>query len=338
MPPAPTAVRFTGVTKRFGEFTAVDRLDLEARRGEIFGILGPNGAGKTTSIRLLMNIFGADEGHVEVLGEAMNEELKARLGYLPEERGLYKKMRVREILRFFGRIKGRDRAFLDPRVDSWVERMGLSAWRDRRVEELSKGMAQKVQFLATVVHEPELVVLDEPFAGLDPVNRDVLRDVVLDLRRQGVTIVFSTHVMEQAEALCDRIVLIHRGRVRLSGTLAEVRATQGREAAFARFDDAGRGAERDAAGRGANGGRFAGLPGVESVADHGNEAELHLGRGADTNEIVRTLLGRGTLRSFEVRAPSLHEIFKRVVGAQGEGGAEGRGGTGGAGGEGGGAP
>ncbi len=296
-----TAVRFEGVVKRFGEFTAVAGLDLEVPRGTIFGILGPNGAGKTSSIRMLMNIFGPDEGRIEVLGAPMTEATKARLGYLPEERGLYKKMRMRELLRFFGRIKGRDDAFLDPRIDRWTARMGLSDWVTRRVEELSKGMAQKVQFLATILHEPELVVLDEPFAGLDPVNRDFLRDVVLELRRGGTTVVFSTHVMEQAETLCDRIVLIHRGRLRLSGTVDEVRRREGREAAFVGLE-------------GAPGAGWLGLPGVTAVTDQGNEAELALETGADRRALLTALMARGTVRKFEVRTASLNEIFKRVVG------------------------
>ncbi len=302
-PASPPAVRFERVTKRFGTFTAVSDLSFEVAPGSIFGLLGPNGAGKTTSIRILMNIFAPDEGRVEVLGATMDEARKARLGYLPEERGLYKKMRMRELLRFFGRIKGRDLAFLDPRIESWVGRMGLSGWLDRRVEELSKGMAQKVQFLATILHGPELLVLDEPFAGLDPVNRDFLRDVVLDLKRAGTTIVFSTHVMEQAEALCDRIVLIHEGRARLAGTLDEVRRAEGGVSAFVRF-----------AGASGDGRRFEGLPGVTGVADRGNEAELTLVADADPNAILRALLERGTVRGFEVRSLSLHEIFKRVVG------------------------
>ena len=301
MQPNTPAVRFERVTKRFGEFVAVSGVDLEVPRGTVFGLLGPNGAGKTTSIRMLMNIFAPDEGRVEVLGEPMGERTKERVGYLPEERGLYKKMRVRETLRYFARIKGRDRAWVEPRIGPWVERMGLSGWIDRRVEELSKGMAQKVQFLASVLHQPELIVLDEPFAGLDPVNRDFLRDVVLDARAQGATIVFSTHVMEQAEALCDRIVLIHRGEVRRRGTVADVRRAEGGDAAFVRVEGAG-------------GRRWDGLPGVASATDHGNEAELVLAPGADPNALLRALLERGTVRRFEVRALSLHEVFKRVVG------------------------
>jgi ABC-2 type transport system ATP-binding protein len=301
------AVRFVEVTKRFGSFTAVDRISFEVPRGTIFGILGSNGAGKTTSIRMLMNIFKPDGGSVEVLGSRAAESLKPRIGYLPEERGLYKKMRVEDVLRFFGRIKGREDDFLRPRIDHWLEWTGLGDWRTRKVEELSKGMAQKLQFVATVVHGPELLVLDEPFAGLDPVNRDVLGDAVLRMHQEGTTIVFSTHVMEQAEQLCSRLVMIHRGRVRLSGTLEEVRAAEGRQAAHVRYRlDAGQSLD--------------GLPGVTSVADHGNEAELGLAPDADGNALLRALLERGEVTRFELREPSLHEIFKRVAGSGDPGG------------------
>jgi len=295
------AVRFQGVTKRFGDFTAVNGISFEAPRGTIFGILGSNGAGKTTSIRMLMNIFKPDSGSVEVLGTRMDEALKARLGYLPEERGLYRKMRLEEMLRFFGHIKGRDDAFLKPRIDRWLEQVGLDGWRHRKVEELSKGMAQKLQFVVTVIHAPELLVLDEPFAGLDPVNRDVLRDAVLALHAEGTTVVFSTHVMEQAEQLCHELIMLHQGEVRLSGTLKDVRASEGRQAAHVRY-------------RLSKGCDLQGLPGVSEVSDQGNEAELTLTPGADANTLLRALIERAEVTKFEVREPSLHEIFKRVAG------------------------
>ena len=297
----PPAVRFQDVVKRFGTFTAVKGISFTVPAGSLFGILGSNGAGKTTSIRMLMNIFKPDEGSVEVLGARVSDEMKPRLGYLPEERGLYKKMRIEEMLRFFGHIKGRDDAFLTPRIDDWLERVGLSGWRTRRVEELSKGMSQKLQFVGTVIHGPELLVLDEPFAGLDPVNRDVLRDAVLALHQEGTTVVFSTHVMEQAEQLCRELIMIHQGEVRLSGTLDEVRSSEGRKAAHIRYRlHPGQGLE--------------GLPGVAEVTDHGNEAELTLDPTADSNALLEALLGRAEVRSFDVREPSLHEIFKRVAG------------------------
>ncbi len=296
------AVRFQDVTKRFGEFTAVNGVSFEVPQGSIFGILGSNGAGKTTSIRMLMNIFKPDGGRVEVLGAHVDESLKPRLGYLPEERGLYKKMRIEEMLRFFGRIKGRDDAYLKPAIDRWLEWTGLSAWRGRKVEALSKGMSQKLQFVATVVHGPELLVLDEPFAGLDPVNRDVLRDAVLTMHQEGTTIVFSTHVMEQAEQLCQRLIMLHGGQVQASGTLDEVRAAEGRQAAHIRY-------------KLHDGQTLDDLPGVTHVADHGNEAELTLAKGADGQAVLHALVARGAVTRFDLREPSLHEIFKRVAGA-----------------------
>jgi ABC-2 type transport system ATP-binding protein len=295
------AVSFRGVTKRFGAFTAVDDVSFEVPRGAIFGILGSNGAGKTTSIRMLMNIFKPDAGSLEVLGAQVDESMKPQLGYLPEERGLYRKMRVGEMLTFFGRIKGRDDAFLAPRIDRWLEHLGLSAWKTRKVEELSKGMSQKLQFIVTVVHAPELLVLDEPFAGLDPVNRDVLRDAVLALNQEGTTVVFSTHVMEQAEQLCRELVLLHQGTIRLAGGLQDVRASEGRQAVHIRY-------------RLRDGNTLDGLPGVQGVSDHGNEAELSLEAGADTTALLHALVDRAELTRFDVREPSLHEIFKRVAG------------------------
>lgn len=301
---SPPAVRFENVRKRFGDFEAVRGLTFTVPEGSLFGLLGSNGAGKTTSLRMLMNIFKPDEGHVEVLGSAMGDELKPRVGYLPEERGLYKKMRVDEMLRFFGRIKGRTDAYLTPQIDHWLERMGLAGWRRRRVEELSKGMSQKLQFIVTVVHRPDLVVLDEPFAGLDPVNRDVLRDAVLELHARGTTVLFSTHVMEQAEQLCQSLVMIHRGRTKLSGTVEAIRAAEGHMAAHVVL-------------RLRPGHSLEGLPGVESVAARGNEAELALAPGAEANAILSALIERADIKRFEVREPSLHEIFKRVA-ASGE--------------------
>ena len=294
------ALRFTEVTKRYGDFVAVSGIDFEVPRGTVFGILGSNGAGKTTSIRMLMNILRPDEGAVEVLGAPAGEAVKARIGYLPEERGLYKKMRVEDLLLFFGRIKGRTPEFLEERIDHWLARMGLAGWRRRRVEELSKGMAQKLQFVVTVVHAPELLVLDEPFAGLDPVNRDVLRDAILELQRDGTTVVFSTHVMEQAEQLCRELILIHDGTVMLAGSLDEVRASEGRQAVRVRY-------------RLRPGQNLEGLPAVAEVADHGNEAELTLQGGADHSPLLPALLERADITLFEVREPSLHEIFKRIV-------------------------
>ncbi|HMM36512.1 MAG TPA: ATP-binding cassette domain-containing protein [Thermoanaerobaculia bacterium] len=218
------AISLSGVTKRFGKFTAVDRLDLEVPVGVTFGLLGPNGAGKTTTIRMTMNITKADEGTVRILGRTLDEEGQQKIGYLPEERGLYRKMTVLDQLLFFAAIKGVERKMALERLERWIDVMDLRPWLKKKTEELSKGMQQKVQFLGTIVHDPEVLILDEPFSGLDPINVVLLKDFLLDFKRQGKTIVFSTHVMEQAEKLCDRIALIYRGNKLPDGTVKEVKA------------------------------------------------------------------------------------------------------------------
>jgi ABC-2 type transport system ATP-binding protein len=217
------AISLAGVTKRFGKFTAVDRLDLEVPLGVTFGVIGPNGAGKTTTIRMIMNITKPDEGEIRVLGEPMNEKLQHRIGYLPEERGLYRKMKVVDQLLFFAEIKGVDRATAMKRLGPWLESMDLVPWLQKKTEELSKGMQQKVQFLGTIVHDPEVLILDEPFSGLDPMNVILLKDFLGEFKRQGKTVVFSTHVLEQAEKLCDRIALLYRSKKILDGGLREVK-------------------------------------------------------------------------------------------------------------------
>ncbi len=218
-----SAISLSGVVKRFGKFTAVDRLDLDVPRGVTFGLLGPNGAGKTTTIRMIMNITRPDEGTIRVLGEAMSESLQERIGYLPEERGLYRKMKVVDQLLFFASIKGVDRATALKRLGPWVDSMDLRPWLQKKTEELSKGMQQKVQFLGTIVHDPEILILDEPFSGLDPMNVVLLKDFLTEFKRLGKTIVFSTHVLEQAERLCDRIALLYRSRKILDGTVREIK-------------------------------------------------------------------------------------------------------------------
>jgi ABC-2 type transport system ATP-binding protein len=218
------AISISGVVKRFGKFTAVDHLDLEIPYGVTFGLLGPNGAGKTTSIRMMMNIMKPDEGTIRVLGEPMSEKLQERIGYLPEERGLYRKMKVIDQLLFFGAIKSVDRTTALKRLGPWIDSMDLRPWLQKKTEELSKGMQQKVQFLGTIVHDPEILILDEPFSGLDPMNVILLKDFLTEFKRQGKTVVFSTHVLEQAERLCDRIALLYRAKKLLDGSVKEIKA------------------------------------------------------------------------------------------------------------------
>src|SRR6185312_9005754 len=221
------AIAIHDVTKMFGTHTAVDNLSLKVPRGSLYGFIGPNGSGKTTTLRMIMHILLPDQGEIEVLGLRDTRAARDRISYLPEERGLYKKMTVRRLLRYYGRLKGAASAVIDRGTDDWLGRMGLSAWADKKIDALSKGMAQKVQFIAAVVSEPELLILDEPFSGLDPVNAEVLKDAVLDLRKAGTTVVFSTHDMGMAERLCDRIFMIFKGRKVLDGTLDEIQSVYG---------------------------------------------------------------------------------------------------------------
>ena len=218
------ALVLEGITKRFGNFTAVDDFSLRMPVGQVLGFLGPNGAGKTTTLRMVMSIIYPDAGRMTVLDHPNAAEVKDRIGYLPEERGLYRKMTVQETLRYFGRLKGLRGPELRRRVDEYLERIGLADWKRKRVETLSKGMSQKLQFIAAILHQPELVILDEPFSGLDPLNVDMLERLLGDLRRRGTTVVFSTHQMSQAERMCDRIGIIDKGALVAVGTMNELRS------------------------------------------------------------------------------------------------------------------
>src|SRR5689334_10531641 len=221
------AIALTDVTKRFNAVPAVDRLTLTVPSSSIYGFIGPNGSGKTTTLRMIMRILLPDQGRIEVLGSADTAAARDRVSYLPEERGLYKKMTVRRLLRYYGQLKGRTVAELDPAIDEWTARLGMQGWGDKKIEALSKGMSQKVQFVGAVIARPELLILDEPFSGLDPVNAETLKDAVLEIRRRGTTVVFSTHDMTTAERMCDRIFMIFRGRKVLDGTLDEIQAEYG---------------------------------------------------------------------------------------------------------------
>ena len=295
------ALTLDGITKRFGEVVAVDDVSLRVPQGSIYGFIGPNGAGKTTTIRMIMSIFYPDAGSITVLGSAIPESVKDRLGYLPEEKGLYKKMKTGELVAYFGKLKGLPAAVARERAEALLVGFGLGDWIDKKTEALSKGMSQKVQILSTLIHEPELVILDEPFAGLDPVNVQVVREVILDMKRQGRTVIFSTHVMEQAEQICDYIFLINKGRKVLDGTIAEVRRT-GDQAVVVDYEG--------------DGVVLQGLPGVRRVSDAGKTAELFLEDGADSQAILARLVGRLTIRRFDMREPSLHEVFIRAVGGE----------------------
>ena len=296
-----SAVRLTDVTKTYGpasrRFTAVDALSLAVPAGSLYGFIGPNGSGKTTTIRLILRILRPDAGTVEVLGDADGPPARDDVAYLPEQPGLYRQMRVADVIAFYAGLKNYRPA--PGEVAGWLDRLGLGGWGDKRVAALSKGMGQKVQFIATVIARPKLVILDEPFSGLDPVNAEVMRDAVLDLKRQGTTTLFSTHEMDTAEQLCDAVVMIYKGRKVLDGPMADVRA--GYDADVVRLRVAGDG-------------DVTMLPGVTSATDFGDLKELRLTPGTDPQSVLSAAASRGRVELFEVTRPSLRDLFVRIVG------------------------
>jgi ABC-2 type transport system ATP-binding protein len=299
-----SAIRLSGVTKAFAGHVAVRELSLAIPRGSVFGLLGPNGAGKTTTLRMIMNILAPDAGTIEILGRAADRDVRDRVGYMPEERGLYPRMVVEEQLAFFATLKGVPRSEALRRVGPWLERMGLSAWRKRKLNELSKGMQQKVQFVATILPDPEILILDEPLSGLDPVASDAMRETLIDLGRQGKTLVLSSHQMETVERLCDSIALIDRGRKLLDGPVREVKARHGKNTVVLAFDG--------------DGAFLAGLPGVQQMSDFGRYVEIRLADGADPQAILGAAAARLRLSRFEIVEPSLHDIFVAEVTAHGD--------------------
>jgi ABC-2 type transport system ATP-binding protein len=301
------ALRLSGVTKRYGSFVAVSNLSLHIETGVVYGILGPNGAGKTTTLRMINDIIRPDEGEIRILGEhPPGREAARRIGYLPEERGLYPKMRVGEILRFFGELRGLSGRDAQKRGDVWLERLELSDWKLKKLQDLSKGMQQKIQFVTAVIHEPELLVLDEPWSGLDPINAEVLREIVLEQKRAGRTILFSTHLMEQAEKLCDSVCIIARGKQVLEGELAAIkRNAHGDRLVALGFAD-GVTADTIDWDRGM----------VVNRRERGDHLEVELAPGVAPDALLAVLVGAGVkLRRFEMIEPSLHQIFVDRVGA-----------------------
>jgi ABC-2 type transport system ATP-binding protein len=296
----PPTVLVEHISKSFGEFAAVSDLSLAVYPGRIYGLLGPNGAGKTTTIRMIVNITAPDSGRIEVFGQRITPELQDRIGYLPEERGLYKKMKVGEQLKFFAALKQVDGKEAEKRVDRWLARLKLTEWKNKKSSELSKGMQQKVQFITAVLHEPELLILDEPFSGLDPVNVEVLKDVILELKVAGKTIIFSTHQMEVAEKICDDICLINRSRKVLEGSIREVK----------------RGFSRNAVALRLSGGEavLSNQTLVSKVQRHSDGVEILLAEGASAQTLLRELIAaETTIERFEMIEPSLHDIFIEKV-------------------------
>jgi ABC-2 type transport system ATP-binding protein len=292
-------IELRGVTKRFDEFIAVRDLSFEVRQGTIFGLLGPNGAGKTTSIRMIVNITAPDEGEVLVMGRRVSPELQQRIGYLPEERGLYKKMTVNDQLVFFAALKGIDSREAARRVDEWLARLDLSEWKGKKPPDLSKGMQQKVQFIVTVIHDPDVLILDEPFSGLDPVSVNTLKEVILDLKKQGKTIIFSTHQMEQVEQMCDDICLINHATKVLGGGLKEVKGRFGRNTVILDYEGPDSFLTADL---------------VKRHNQFPNYSEILLQDGADAQEVLKRALAAGArVNRFELVEPSLNEIFIESV-------------------------
>lgn len=293
------AIRLEGVTKSFGGVRAVDGLSLEVPAGSVYGFIGPNGSGKTTTLRMILHILHPDEGAVEVLGRRETRAANDRVGYLPEERGLYRKMTVRRVLAYYAGLKGVAPRDARREVDAWLERFGLAEWGDRKVEALSKGMQQKAQFIGAVVARPELLILDEPFSGLDPVNREALRAAILDLRARGTTIVFSTHDMRTAEEMCDFVFMIFRGRKVLDGTLASIQERHGADAVRIGTD--------------LPRGELEAIPGVTRVLDLGRIREVRY--SGDPQRLLLEVAQRARVFHFELARPSLHDIFLRIAGA-----------------------
>src|SRR4029453_2105774 len=293
-------VKLNSIRKSYGDFTAVKDLSLQVRAGRIFGLLGPNGAGKTTTIRMIVNVTAPDSGTIELFGKRITPALQDRIGYLPEERGLYRRMKVGEQLKFFGQLKNVSGKEADRRIDAWLERVKLSEWKNKRSMDLSKGMQQKIQFITAVLHEPDLVILDEPFSGLDPVNVELLKEVVLDLKRKGKTIIFSTHQMDLAERICDDICLINRAEKILDGSLRQIKQSFGRNAVALRIEGS-----HDVLNNN-------GL--VTNVEIHSDELEVLLATGVSPQQLLKKLVDSGvTISKFEMIEPSLHEIFIEKV-------------------------
>ncbi len=308
------ALDIRGISKRYAEHTAVRSLSLAVPTGAVYGLLGPNGAGKTTSIRMILNIIAPDTGTITLLGRPNTDSgILDRIGYLPEERGLYKKMQVNRVLRFLAELKGVSAREADRRIHEWMERFSLTTpdknWGLAKLEELSRGMQQKVQFIGTLIHDPELVILDEPFSGLDPINAQALKDTVVELKKRGKTVIFSTHLMDNAEKLCDSVCIIARGEKVLDGTVAGVKAEHG--------------GNNVAVSVGAGGGEvLAKLLNehqmIEKVDDSNRFFEIRMQDGADPQQLLRTIVAAGVpVQRFELVQPSLHQIFLEKVGATG---------------------
>ena len=293
------AIQLTNVSKAFGKFKAVDNLSLNVPKGAMFGLLGPNGAGKTTSIRMIMNITAPDSGDIRILGNPMDRAMQNRIGYLPEERGLYRKMKVIDHLYFLAAIKEVGREEARKRIADWLDKMELRPWLNKKVDELSKGMQQKIQFIATIVHDPDILILDEPFSGLDPINVALMRDYFLEFRQRGKTIVFCTHVLEQAEKLCDEITLMARSRKILEGSIKELKQRYSQDLLRISMD--------------ASLEEVRALPGVATAKAFDGTFVVSLTSGVDRREFLKRTLERYRIDAFSQKEPELEEIYLDAV-------------------------
>lgn len=293
-------LKFNNVNKYFGDYKATNNVSFSVNKGSIFGLLGPNGAGKTTIIRQITNIYFPDEGEIKLFGEDIGPHHQNILGYLPEERGLYKKLKVIEQLIYFGELKGLSKKEAEKRARIWLIKLNANDWADKKVQELSKGMAQKIQFIGTILHEPDFIILDEPFSGFDPVNAELLKNIILDLRDQGKTIILSTHVMSQVEQLCDEIILINRGEIVLSGKVRDIKKSFGRNNLKIEFDG--------------DDSIFDALDDKNIINRSANSIEIKLENEKDSKKIYNLIQDVLFVYKFELAEPSLHEIFIKTVG------------------------
>lgn len=293
-------LKLNNVTKYFGDYKATNNVSFSHEKGKILGLLGPNGAGKTTIIRQITNIYVPDEGEILLFGEPVSGESQNRIAYLPEERGLYKKVKVLDMLVYFGRLKGLSSVDAKKGAMKWLEKLGAADWIDKKVQDLSKGMSQKVQFIGTILHEPEFMILDEPFSGFDPVNAELLKNIILEFKEQGKTIILSTHVMHQVEQLCDDIVLINKGQIVLEGEIREIKRSFGRNHLIIEFQG--------------DGSFLHEFPETELINKSESRVELKLGNEDTAQKILEASIGKIQIHKFLLDEPSLDEIFIETVG------------------------
>ncbi len=287
------------ISKSFGDLKAVESLSFSIENGSVFGFLGPNGAGKTTTIRMIMNIIIPDSGSITVMGKSHVQEINNLIGYLPEERGIYRKMKVKEVLIFLAELKNMKLSDASRSIDHWLERFDLSNWKKKKVEELSKGMQQKLQFIATIMFNPSLIILDEPFMGLDPINVNLIKEIILEQKKLGKTIIFSTHSMDSAEKLCDQILLLNKGKEVLSGKLSEIKQRFGKKNIHLEYEG--------------NNEFLVNSKMIEKYDDFGNFSEIQLKKDIDPQDFLKEIVPRLRIRKFDIMEPSLNGIFIEAI-------------------------